>query len=731
MPRDIPFQMAPVKDSTTIFGAKVGNTGVVPGGLDLLTPNLVLHPGACRDIQNFEVSQNGGYGRIAGYERYSGLPAPSAATFKIVQVDAFTNVPDVGIQIAQASSGASGTVAQVINETGLYYMVVTETAGTFDTSGVVTSVNDSYVITSANPLVVTEADSPFVVPLSGTTIGTAIPTTLQLTAKLNAQYQAAAADIYRDAVEPVPGSGAVLAVIHMVFSGQDNVYAFRANVAGTAVNIYKSSAAGWVLVPLFNTVSFTAAGTAEPQDGDTLTQGPASAIIKRVMISSGSIAGSTAAGTFVVTTPNLGFSAGAATTSSGATLTLSGAQTPIVIQPGGTYEWAKHNFSGQLITRAIWGCDGVNKAFMFDGTTYAPITSGLSPDTPNHIACHNAHLFLSQGSSLIFSGDGTPFRFAATDSGGEIATGDSVSALLTLPGNQTAAALGVWMDTTTGILYGFGIDTFNFVLYNQGNGANARSVQNLFDTIAFPDSGIVNLQTTLNYGNFNAATLTKNIQPLINQQRSKISASTVNRGKGQYRVFFNDATALYLTFNNQSYLGAAPMLFLNAVATIDEDTDTSGDEVTYFGSSDSLGYVYQLDVGPSFDGDDLFAYFTPAWDYIKSPEWLKVFRRARIEMQGSAYAAISFNYALGDNSPLIGQPSATSYASSFSPALWDDATWDNFFWDGQTVSPTYADMTGTGQDVQPTFGSSTNYIAPFNVSSVIYQYSVRRRLRGL
>lgn len=732
MPRDNPSQMAQVRDSTTIFGAKVSNNGVFPGGLDLLTPSLVLHPGACRDIQNFEVSQNGGYGRIAGYERYSGQPAPSDATFAIVQVLTFTNLPSVGDAISQASSGASGTVALVNNETDAYYMVVTETSGTFDTSGVVVSANNSFSVTSANsPFVVTAASSPFTVPLAGTTIGTAITTSIQLSAMLNAQYQAAAADIYRDAIDPVPGSGPLLATIHMIFNNRDNVYAFRANTLGTAVNIYASSTAGWVLVPLQNVISFTAAGTAEPQDGDTLTQGPAMATIKRVMIASGTIVASAAAGTFVIDTPNLGFAAGPATTSSGTTLTLSGPQTPIVIQPGGTYEWDKHNFSGQLITRWIYGCDGVNAAWCFDGETYAPIASGLSPDSPSHMRCHKEHLMLAQGSSIIHSGDGTPFRFSAVDNGGEIATGDEVTSMITLPGNQNTAAMGVWMGSTTGILYGTGLATFNFVVFNQGTGANARSVQNLFDTVAFPDVGIVNLQATLNYGNFNATSLTKNIQPFINQQRSKISASTVNRSKGQYRVFFNDGYGLYLTFANSAYLGAAPVLFTNPVATIDDDTDTSGNEVTYFGSSDDLGYVYQLDAGPSFDGEELFAYFTPAWDYIKSPRFLKRFYCASLEVQGSSYAAFSFNYGLGDNSPLIGQPTAVGYTSSFSPALWDAATWDNFFWDGQTVSPTYADMTGTGQDVQPTISAATNYIAPFIVDSIIYQFSVRRRLRGL
>jgi hypothetical protein len=727
MPRDAPYTMAPVKDSITIFGAKYGNNGVSPGGLDLLTPSLTLQPGACRDMQNFECAQNGGYSRIGGYERYDGRPAPSDATFTIVQVVSFVNVPSVGDPIAQSSSGASGTVAAVVNNPGSRYMVVTQVTGAFDTSGVITSTSYAYSVTTS--LTVTAATSPWTLPSTPTTIGTATTTTVQLTAMLNAQYQVAAADIYRDEIEPVPGSGPLLAVIHMIFSNTDYVYAFRANEAGNAVKIWRASAAGWVNIPLYNTVAFTAAGGATPVAGQTLSQGPASATIKMVMISSGTIAGSSAAGVLVVETPNLGFAAGAATTSGGGTMTLSGAQEPIVIQPGGTYEWAKYNFSGQLATRCIYGCDGVNKAFVFDGTTYAPITSGLS--APSHIAAHKNHLFLAQDSSTIYSADGDPFRYSAVDNGGEIATGDTVSAMLTLPGNESAAALGIWMRSTTGILYGTGSTTFNFVTFNFGTGANERSVQNLYDTIAFPDLGIISLQATLNYGNFLTSTLTKNIQPFINQQRTKISASSVQRSKGQYRVFFDDGYGLYLTFANTSYLGAAPVLFLNPVATIDEDTTFAGEEVTYFGSSDEQGYVYQLDKGPSFDGENLYAYFISAWDYIKTPRFLKQFRCASIEMQGSAYAAIGFNYALGDNSSLIGQPSSTSYSSSFSPAQWDNAYWDNFFWDGQTVAPTYADMTGTAQNVQPTISCGTNYIEPFNVSSIIYQYSIRRRLRGM
>ena len=49
------------------------------GGLDQVTPTLSLQPGVARRAANFECSINGGYTRIAGYERFDGRPSPSAA----------------------------------------------------------------------------------------------------------------------------------------------------------------------------------------------------------------------------------------------------------------------------------------------------------------------------------------------------------------------------------------------------------------------------------------------------------------------------------------------------------------------------------------------------------------------------------------------------------------------------------------------------------------------------
>lgn len=710
------MKMPPVDLALTKMGGGVTPNGVsFPGGLDQTTPSLQLQNGAIVGGVNFECSQSGGYGRIQGYERFDGRSAPSASIYQIIQLNGFTNVPAAGQTITQATSGATGIIIAggVNNVMGSFYLAVTKVTGTFDTTHNVS--------------------------VSSTLIGTAIPLATSISPLINAQYLAAAADVYRADIQAVPGSGSVLGVVAMQFANVDYVYAFRANVGGTAVALYVNSAAGWVLVPFFDLVKFTngagpggSTDTYEPPDGTSITQGGVTATVKRVVWQSGNFAsGGAAVGMLVITTPTGGsFSSGSATLGDGTTVTLSGAQTAITLQPGGRFNCVKTNFSGQFTTRRIYGVDGVNSAFEFDGTIFVPIYTGVVPDAPSLIASHHYYLILGYGSSLVGSGPGAPYKFDAIDGGWEVATGDTLTGFITLPGSQTTTTLAVFMQHNTGFLYGTDPTTFNLVIFNTGIGALTNSVQNLFDCFYFDMMGTVNLKTTLNWGNFLPSALNRNILPFVQQERQKLVASSILRQKSQYRVFFSDGYGLYITFVNGQYLGSIPVQFPNPVNCIDNETTSENNEVTYFGSNDGQGYVYQLDSGTGFDGQALNAYIIMAWDAIKSPHILKKFRRASIEVQGSAYAQIGFGFKLGYGDPSIGVPANVNYPSNFNAPYWDSFTWDAFTWDGQTLAPTTVDMTGSGENVQITFSCGTNYIAAFNINSCIYSYSKLRVLRG-
>jgi hypothetical protein len=350
------------------------------------------------------------------------------------------------------------------------------------------------------------------------------------------------------------------------------------------------------------------------------------------------------------------------------------------------------------------------------------------PDQPSHITYHKNYLFLAQGSSIMFCAAGLPFRWSAVDGGGEIATGDVVNGMITLPGDQTSAALAVLLRGSFSVLYGTDPTTFNFVGFSTGVGAQKYSIQNMFDLFILDDLGVIALKTSLNYGNFEPATLTKNILPFIQRQRGHLLASSVNREKSQYRLYFNDGYALYVSVLNQEYLGATLVRYAHPIFCTDTTNQTSQIEATYAGGVD--GYVYHLDVGTSLDGADLEAYFTTAWDSVRAPRVLKRFRAVSIEFQGEGYAEARFGYQLGYNSAQIAQlPDVATVLNLTSIAAWDTFIWEQFVWDGATLLPSELDMTGVAENLRFQIASGTNYMEPYTVNSFIYHYSLRRGMR--
>jgi len=670
------------------------------GGLDQVTPTLSLKPGVCKIASNFECSVYGGYTRIQGYERYNGRPSPSAATNTMVFIANRLATPVLGDTLTGATSGATGVICSIENG----YLVITKQSLTF-TLGEMAMVG-------------------------ATNIGTVTASTGPISAQENALHAALAADTYRADIAAVPGSGPVRGV----FIFNDIIYAFRDNAGATAVDLYKSSAAGWVNVPYFYEVSFTA-GTNAPAEGDTLTQGGVTATIKRVCtesnfnVSTGAWAAGTATGRFVITAPAGGnFAAGAATAGATTTVTLSGVQTAIALATGGKFETVKENFSGGLGTFRVYGCDGANRAWEFDGTILSPISTGLGvDDKPKHIYAHKGALFLAVQTSVVKSAPGWPFCYTTINGAAEFAMGDTVTGMISAPGSQTSAALFIFGRSNTSILYGTSVSDFNLVRYNTGTGAIDYSVQNMAQTLAMDDRGALMLQTSLNYGNFDQATLTHNIRPFIDARRTRLSCSSLNRSKGQYRLFFSDGFGLYITIVNGQWVGSMPVFFRHIPYCSIEDKFSDGTEASFFGGAD--GFVYQIDKGTSFDGSNIYAYMTLNYAASGNSRVLKSYRKAAVEVQGGSYAEFRFGYSLGYDSAEIAQPQNTTYGTNFNVPYWGSFTWGNFYWGGRSLLPSECAMDGTAENVALAFYSDGNYFQPFTLNTAIIHYLPRRALR--
>jgi hypothetical protein len=587
------------------------------GGLDLATPAFNLAPGVLRDAINFAAKPLGGYYRIAGYERINGRPWPSNASVTMLQATWSGTRPAIG------DTAIIGSISGVVCGIGPTYIALTKVEGVIPGAG------------------------PTDIVVSSTVRGTSTGNYGAVVPKLAAQLTAAAANIYRADITPVPGSGPILGCVIY----KDVIYAFRNNVAGTEAKLYKSSAAGWVNVPV-----------------------------------------------------------------------------PGTLLPNGRYEMVISNFTGGPESTKAYGCDGVNDPFEFDGTNYLAITTTGMTLKPNHIYAFKGHLFLAYGTSVIHSALGNPLDYQVINGAGEIGTSDNVTGFLVQPGTGDGGALAIYGRNTIYMLYGTSSADWKFVTYGVGVGGIPFTMQNLADSYTLDDRGVISMKSSLNYGNFDTGSLTYNIASALNAHRTFASASAVNRQYSQYRVFFSDGYGIFTTIANSDLVGHGIVQYPDPVLCAWDGEWADGRPVSIFGTT--TGHVMQNDIGTSFDGEFINGYFVTNINISKQLRIHKRFRKCVLEVQGEHYTEFSVGYNFDWASADIAQHlfSNTGVALSGTVA-WDSFYWDNFYWDGRTISPSYLELNGSGENIQLLVSTNSDFIAEFSVNSAILHYTLRRGKR--
>jgi len=296
-----------------------------------------------------------------------------------------------------------------------------------------------------------------------------------------------------------------------------------------------------------------------------------------------------------------------------------------------------------------------------------------------------------------------------------------------LPGDQSSGALGVYTRSDTSVLYGTSSSNFQLSTFNTGTGALAYTAQNMDQAYALDDRGVMSLGTSLNFGNFEPASLTLTLRPFIQQRLLRACASTVNRVKGQYRLFFNDGTAVYMTLNNGKLMGSMPVQFLRPVLCTAEGELSDGTAVSFFGSND--GFVYQMDRGTSFDGIAIAANISLVYNSVRSPRVLKTFRHASVELTGDSYCEIAFGYDLAYRSPALAPAADTTYSNDLRSPYWDSLIWDNFVFDGSDITPSEVSLVGTAENMALRISSVSAIFQSFTVNNIVIHYTPRRGLR--
>ena len=661
------------------------------GGIDQLSTAITISPGAALTALNYEPGLLGGYQRIDGFERYSGLPSPSAGMYRYCTVT-MTGAVAVGNTITGVTSGATGVVAFV----GTGELVITKVTGTFTGS-------ESFQVAAVTVGSMLSIPSPGGYP---TNIGNAIA--------LNAT-----ADIYRADIAAPTGTGSQrgLGLLRGV------PYSFRDNAGAGA--IYKSTAGGWSAVTLYKTISFTG-GNLAIADGVTVTQAVslATGVIKRQVLDSGTYASSTGVGRFILTTITGTFDATNALQTGGITrATASSLLTQISILPGGRYETVQYNFAGSTDTIRMYGCDGVNRAFEFDGDVYIPIITGMVADTPLHILAHKKMLHLNFKASLQSSSIGFPFKWSPITGANEIGMGEDISGMLTQPGDVMAVAT----RNSAYQLHGSSVDTFVLSSLAPEVGAIPYSMQNLGVAYWLDDRGVIQITRTNDYGNFNNATVSRRVQKLIDAMRSVLVATTVYKSRNQIRFYGSDGTGLIMSVvdgRTGPEHHFTSFLYPISITCAVSGEDANGKDVVFLGASN--GMVYQADKGSSFDGEEIEAVLRTAFNHSKSPSIIKRYRQAVIEGTSMGYSAIRIHPDFSYGDPASPQHLLQTTALLGAGGVYDASFYEAAYYDTKVVSQPSISISGSGTNIGLTFYSKSDTDLGHTLSGIILHFTPRR-----
>lgn len=658
------------------------------GGLDLISPPGQAAPGTARFATNYESDFSGsGYRRVGGFERFDGQASPHGADFVLLEgLGGFAGVT-VGNTLTGNTSGATGYVIYV-------------TATSIGLAGV--------------------GVTPFaaeVVKVGAAVVGAVTSTQPALDGFLSNTLYGLAADRRRSFIAAPPGTGPVRSVAVL----NNAVYCWR-DFSNT-LRTYKATAAGWINMPYFFQVSFSG-GSVEYADGSSITQGATVATVKRVVLESGSWLLGTAKGRFIVA-PVTGTLISGACAGAGAA-NLSSTAVQISMLAGGRVRSVVHNFTASLATRRLYGCDGLNDEWEFDGEVMAPIKTGMGSIRATQVIAHRDHLFYAYRSSLQHSAPGQPYVWSAILGAAELGTGDTITNFVNVSGSESSASLMVICRDSAWVLYGTSVLTWQFTRVSEEAGAQADSAMEMNGVVCFDRDGFKVFTPTLAFGNFAYESRSRLIDPLV--LGATVKCAVLAKSKGIYRCFFSDG----MFVSGTPKKGGFSWMSCDYGRPIEcaVGGEINGGYRVFMG--DANGMVLEADVGRSFDGGQILAGMRLSSRNQGASVSLKQYRHVELDTTSESAFTLSAAAEFDDSDAEAVDPTimvANARKQYGSGLFYDFNSWDSAYWDGTLASRMRYPIRGQGRSVTLLLQSASNNELPHTIKSATTLYTPRRLVR--
>lgn len=664
------------------------------GGLDIVSPIIARRPGTLRLGINYEAQARGGYSRVGGYERFSGQPRPSDATYLLLELSAATSALTVGSTLTGGTSGATGEVFLTYGSN----VALTNTSGSF--------VDGETVVSSLGPtFTVTDADAAPDSALQDNTLS------------------ATAANLVRGSIGPVPGAGQVrgLAVYN------DRVYAWRDSADGSRCNIYASSSTGWRLVPAPRLISFELASV-EPVIGSTITQGGATAVVRRVALQDGDYGAGDARGYVVVDTITGVWGAGLA--AGLGTVPAAGPgvyhASAYLMATGGRVRHDRSNIQGVAGDDRLYFCDGVSGEFEMDrNEVITPLPTNMAPYKASHVRVFKKHVFFAFDGSLQHSSIGDQYSFSPVTGAAEIATGSRITNLVPVGGSEDRAAMMVLGRNSASVLYGNSAADWNLVPLSDVSGAREDAAHDIGGVVALDAPGVVRYPATQAFGNFQWSVVSAQIDPIAKGQSAYCSIYIPSESR--LRIFLTDDSVLSGVAVDDREFWWTTLEYGVAVRVADHG-EIDGRPRTFMG--DSNGFVFECDVGRSFDGWTVESVLQPNLLSQKSRMVRKNYRYLEPDIEPASAFQMRTVCEFIDGS--IGADSAvpatiTSLGQGF---FFGISQLDKAYLDVDSQGRTRVPARGNGASIRITMITESDNELPHKINSILVVYTPRRMVRG-
>jgi hypothetical protein len=411
------------------------------------------------------------------------------------------------------------------------------------------------------------------------------------------------------------------------------------------------------------------------------------------------------------------------------------------LSDGGKYRFTIGQFdelTGLQRQRVTYFVSGVDKPHYIDGDTIVPIDHVNLPDesTPDFYATFilefKNRLFLGYPDGrLLFSAVGDPTNFDPLSGAGEIYMEDTITNLVVGPGDtmiifckgSTYLLKSLTDNSNAGgavtSQYKFYMETFS-----KTSGSFEDTAQRIVGTIVNSgEKGVTSLEATDTFGDFSAAFVSKNIQVSYMRYKDLITTSTVQKANNQYRLFMSDGQAFYFTFDVEKKIkGVTKVKYLNPVLLCSEGVDENGDIMIVFASSN--GFIYKMDSGTSFNGEDIVTRLTTAYDSYASPGSRKRFRSVNLEMKAGRdtliYGSLSFDYG----SPAWPKFSQEGFIAESPGGVWGVDRWGQFTYGSSTTQNPMLYSNGYGKNMSLSLTTSDRYREPHIINAAVIRYTI-------